>query len=269
MSSIYESILENDPDKLLQLLNKNYSLECPKDKNESCFQVAIKEASWHQDYSVITTLIRHLRTREKMLIACLQYRIVQKNSLSRMAYKYLFLGCKYNLPELVSFILKSIKIEYSIFQIRDKCLDVCKNNDCFRLFMEHSNTWEMTLIYYVDSFLLPQSNNFIEHPKRDYLYRTLYSACFSRSLPLLQYLTDKFIIDLNYSPYPNITYFDLVSGTPLYDILLDYWYQITSNKIYRLNHVNKRKFVSPPLLSSKAYCERQLLEQFDCDTLVI
>lgn len=267
MSSIYESILENDPDKLLQLLNQNYPLESPKNETMSCFQFAIKEASWHQDYSVITTLIRHLLTREKMLVTCLQYRISQKNSNSKMIYKYLFLGCKYNLSELVSFILKNFRIEYSIFQVRDKCLDVCKSNDCFRLFREHPNTREMTLIYYVDTFLLPISNNFIEHPKRDYLYGILYSACLSKCLCLLKYLTDKFIIDLEYNPNSTVSYFNLVSGTPLYDILSDYWYQNISNKIYRLNQANKRKFVSSPSLSSNAYCERQLLEQFDCEYL--
>lgn len=264
MSSIYEAILGNDSDILKELLNKNYSLESPDNKSMSCFQFAIKEAEWHQDYSIISTLIDHHRTREKMLITCLQYRIDKKSSYSKMVYRYLFIGCKHNLPNLISFILKNFKVDYLIFQEKDKCLDICQGNDCFQIFLDCPYTREMTLINHIDTFLLPQSKYFIEHPNKDYLYRVFYEACYFRSFILLKYLTDKFIIDLEYNPFPDTnSYFELVSGTPLYNILIDYWYQNTCSKIYTLN---KRNFC-PEYLSEEVNRERELLKQFDCECL--
>ena len=121
----------------------------------------------------------------------------------------------------------------------------------------------MTLINHIDTILLPKSNNFIEHPNKDYLYRVFYQACYFRSFILLKYLTDKFIIDLVYNPYTNESYFDLVSGTPLYNILIDYWCQNTCSKIYNLN---KRNFCSDHL-SEEVNRERKLLKQFDCKCL--
>ena len=263
MSSIYEAISGNDPYILKELLNKNYSLESPENKSMSCFQFAIEEAEWHQDHSIIYTLIGHHRTREKMLITCLQYRIDKKSSYSKMVYRYLFIGCKHNLPNLVSFILKNFKVDYLIFQEKDKCLDICRENDCFQIFLDCPYTREMTLINHIDTILLPKSNNFINHPDQDYLYEVFYKACYFRSFNLLKYLTDKFIIDLVYNPYSNVSCFELVSGTPLYNILIDYWHQNTCSKIYTLN---KRNFC-PEYLSQEDNREIELLKQFDCECL--
>ena len=149
MSSIYEAILGNDPDILKELLNKDYSLESPE--NKSIFQFAIEEEEWHQDYQVILTLISHHRTKEKMLINCLQYRIDKKSSYSKMVYRYLLIGCKHNLQNLVSFILKNFKVDYLIFQKKDKCLDICRGNNCFQIFLDCPYTREMTLINYIDT----------------------------------------------------------------------------------------------------------------------
>ena len=99
-----------------------------------------------------------------MLITCLQYRIDKKSSYSEMVYTYLLIGCKHNLPNLVSFILKNFKVDYLIFQEKDECLDVCTNNDCFQIFLDHPNTREITLNYWFQKI----SNKIYNLNKRKY-----------------------------------------------------------------------------------------------------
>lgn len=248
--SIFDAITNNDNNLLVKLLNENISLEHLNCEFLTCFELAIRELENQErkNYFIASILIGHPWTMEKMLLTCLQYKMKKNSPSQRMVYKYLFMGCKFNLSKLVSFILQNFNINYSIYQGKDKCLDMCINNSCFQVFLNQKNTRFLAHIYQINKFILPLTNNFNNSPYKEYLYRNLYLACIHKSVDFIKYVTQNFIIDLKYNPYSKVSYFDLVIGTDLYQILLNYSLQ---NKVYSNNLTEQDKI------------EINLLSQFD------
>ena len=220
--SIFDAISTSNNHLLVKLLNEKIPLNSLNYESLTCFEFALKQLEKKKEHLIIGILIGHPWTKEQMLITLLQYRIDRIPPSQEMVYKYLLIGCKNNLPNLSLFILKNFNVQYSIFQDEYKCLDICEHNSCFQVFLSQRNTRFLVHIYKIDKYILPISNSFYDNPFRDYLYRIFYLACIHRSVDFINYVTQNFIISLEYNPYSKVSYFNLVQGTPLYQILFNY-----------------------------------------------
>ena len=258
----YEAIEHNDVNTLGTLLKQNIIID--NQELTKCLNLCLIKLYQHKDKTILNLFLNHKQYTERMLIRILDFNLTrmkpQKQTFPlESVYKILKHGCIHNNYCLVTFILSNFEVEYPIYQERDFCLDVCQNNKCFQVFLDHSKTCQDCLIYYLDRFIYPLGNDFYFNPHRQYLYHILYLACLHKSTLVLTYLTQNFIIDL--MSHPSINYFDLVQGTNLYDILQSYWNNLIRWKIQKNNEKLLKQ--QPKMITEHDKMESDLIRQFE------
>jgi hypothetical protein len=258
----YEAIEQNDVNTLRTLLEQNIIID--NQELVKCLNLCLIKLYQHKDKTILNLFLNHKQYTERMLIRILDFKLTrmkpQKQTFPlESVYKILKHGCNHNNYCLVTFILSNFEVEYPIYQERDFCLDVCQNNKCFQVFLDHPRTCQDCLIYYIDRFIYPLGNNFYFNPCRQYLYHILYLACLHKSTLVLTYLTQNFIIDL--MSHPTVNYFDLVQGTNLYVILQNYWNNLIRLKIQNYNENLMKQ--QPRMISVHDKMESDLIRQFE------
>lgn len=263
----YQAIEHNDVNTLRTLLKQNIIID--NQELVKCLNLCLIKLYQHQDKTILNLFLGYTQYTERQyseraLIHLLNFGFTRMKSKRQdfpleCIYTILKQGCKHNYNCLVTFILSNFKVEYSIYQERDFCLDICQNNKCFQVFLDHPRTCQDCLIYYLDRFIYPLGNDFYFNPHRQYLYHILYLACLHKSTLVLTYLTQNFIIDL--MSHPSINYFDLVQGTNLYDILQSYWNNLIQWKIQKNNEKLLKQ--EPKMITVHEKMESDLIRQFE------